>query len=272
MLYQKFKAESSPPASDGFTIVELLLTVAIIILLLAIMLPALSQAREVARAAVCATNQHQIGLAWKVYLANHDDNFPKWGSNIWWFYGGKEPCVATKVEAPDDDSGVSPVLPFRPLNPYVKLRDTSQSWAELFHCPGDRPLTDGQGRPAVTHGYSAYEYFGNSYVVNWFLLLPYSYDYENDVYVPHFGENFRLTDVQLPYHRVMLTGDCQWYYSNNGAKWNAQFHTPDHWMNLLFLDGHVSFTQVFYYEDVNNGAPATYSLWPYSWDPDQEEE
>jgi len=55
------------PCRRGFTLVELLVVVAIIGLLLAIMAPALSKARSIATEAVCASNLHQIGIACLTY-------------------------------------------------------------------------------------------------------------------------------------------------------------------------------------------------------------
>jgi len=54
---------SRQPRHDGFTIIELLVVLSIILLLVAILLPSMKQAREVTRRAVCASNQHQIIVA-----------------------------------------------------------------------------------------------------------------------------------------------------------------------------------------------------------------
>jgi len=51
----------------GFSLIEVLVVVALIALLLAILLPSLSGARELARAAVCGSNLKQIGLAAAAY-------------------------------------------------------------------------------------------------------------------------------------------------------------------------------------------------------------
>jgi prepilin-type N-terminal cleavage/methylation domain-containing protein/prepilin-type processing-associated H-X9-DG protein len=52
----------------GFTVIELLVVIAIIALLMAILFPSLNMARSQARTAVCGSNQHQVALAFGVYL------------------------------------------------------------------------------------------------------------------------------------------------------------------------------------------------------------
>ena len=60
----------------AFTLVELLVVIGIIALLIAILLPTLSRARQIAQRTQCAAKLHQIGIAFQVHAAIHQGYYP----------------------------------------------------------------------------------------------------------------------------------------------------------------------------------------------------
>ena len=64
------------PSAEAFTLIELLVVVSIISLLVAILIPALGQARASAELVICQHRLSQWGLAFKLYAMQNDDYYP----------------------------------------------------------------------------------------------------------------------------------------------------------------------------------------------------
>jgi prepilin-type N-terminal cleavage/methylation domain-containing protein len=150
---------SDTGAPGGFTLIELLTVVAIISLLISILLPALSHAREQARIAKCLANLRSIAQVGTAYLYEHED-LPwalPWGYTVdgatytndvisEYVWGGGMPAGTDERFEELDIPGLPPshvdvyhIPPRnRPMNPYMS---SDVSW--------DAEPTDPPGRPRV---------------------------------------------------------------------------------------------------------------------------
>lgn len=228
----------------GFTLIEILVVIAVITVLLAVSLPVVHRIRSVGKRVQCASNCRQIGLAWEAYLSDNQDAFPQSKNNIHITFGGWE--------------GAMRWWP-RPLNPYAGLRDqreiTSQE-ARLFCCPADRG-----GSPEYALN-TVYIVNGNSYCTN---ILLVGQDQIGDSRDPvinklHQGINERLKNMNRDKvtnnpSKVLFFGDFgwifQWDYDPNEMlpedMEKREWHDKSGFYNIAFLDGHVDFLKIQHY-------------------------
>jgi prepilin-type N-terminal cleavage/methylation domain-containing protein/prepilin-type processing-associated H-X9-DG protein len=68
----------------AFTLIELLVVIAIIAILAALLLPALSKAKQKAWSTSCTSNLHQIGLGMRMFADENNEYYPQSGTYIKW--------------------------------------------------------------------------------------------------------------------------------------------------------------------------------------------
>lgn len=88
----------------GFTLVEILVVLAIIGLLAALLFPVFSASREKARASACLSNYHQVALAIQMYAADADDKTPANGGSFSGLIQDSVPYIRSSAvfTCPDD--------------------------------------------------------------------------------------------------------------------------------------------------------------------------
>lgn len=157
----RYDCESSRPR--GFTLIEVLVVMAVISLLVALLLPAVQSSREAARRMACRNNLKQLGVA----LHNYHEAHRRFPPGLI----GKDPLTDTKVS--NRTAFVAFLLPYIGEETRAKRYNYEKDFADqfdvivpkvvLYQCPSDesrRQFVSGNA------GQNSSEYKGN-YGLNW---------------------------------------------------------------------------------------------------------
>src|SRR5688572_27432006 len=74
--FMTFAVRRHHPRRRAFTLVELLVVIGIIAILIGILIPTLSRARESANKTACLSNIRELGNAFRLYAAGNKDAMP----------------------------------------------------------------------------------------------------------------------------------------------------------------------------------------------------
>lgn len=135
-----FRRKAFAPRS-GFTLVELLVVIGIIAILMGILIPTLSRARESANTVACASNARQLALAIRLFSQEHRGYMPTvsdkhWAwqrdpsRSIWVYRSGNNPPVVL--------DWASSLLPYLGVRTVEWFNQAPDKVLKIYLCPSDQ--------------------------------------------------------------------------------------------------------------------------------------
>lgn len=141
-LVRSTKSDRWSIASDrnGFSTLDLLVTLGIVIILCALLLPGLNNAKERARKVKCQGVLHQVYVTTMLYASEHEDHMPSWGL---FFKSNSVPprCPSARTRlSPIEYGGYSwSPFPFGATNTLDQIQRNASMWMASDKMPWHDP-------------------------------------------------------------------------------------------------------------------------------------
>lgn len=223
----------------AFTLIELMVTIAIIGILASLLLTVIGKAKEKARRTVCLSNLKQLGQAFSMYLDSHNDFFPASGSRT--LYGPMPEDWVHWQAGRDVNKGIAH---------YIGNGGVATN---ILRCPVDRESRD-----------LAMNNTTNSYTFSYSFT---SYALSNGVNVGMaMAKNtngmklaFNANKVRNPSKKILLAEEERGGFGLNDARWipqnNALTKRHANKANVLFVDGHIETVKPEFGRNITNSLP-----------------
>jgi len=239
------------PPRAAFSLLELVISLAVVAVLISILLPLLHHARSASLVTVCQSNLRQVGMGYQGYLQDFE-RFPADHADAEWGYGGAEFVGEQRVPVIAAD---------RPINAYIAPGRAASTHADdvrtalVFRCPADRGVAAGTPLPGLPLTWNdadahvpLFDRFGTSYLAN-----PLLSDRARALALPsELGaapEPVRTQEIAVSFSRLLVAGDPVWHAAarettapDDPALDDLSWHTDRASGNFLAADGAVRYT------------------------------